>query len=241
MGSYNYQESIEFKIVGDYGLFTNPETKIGGEKTTYPVPTYEALKGLTKKIYSKPTFTWEIDAVRIMNEIKTTVKSQKQRVYNKKASKLVYYTVLENCYYQVRAHLIWNENQFELLGDRNLKKHINMALRHLENGGRMPVFLGESQFAGYVEPCVFGSGEGYYDHFGTHEFDLMYHGMTYPDEAYDEKTKNHLTANFWYPIFDNGVINFISPKECPIHKTIREQHMKVFNKKNSKYNEKYNE
>ena len=61
---------IEFEVTGRKGLFTCPEFKVGGEKCTLQIPTYEALKGITKSIYWKPTITWVIDAVRIMNPIR---------------------------------------------------------------------------------------------------------------------------------------------------------------------------
>ena len=59
--------SIEFKVWGRYGLFTDPLTRIGGEKCSYHVPTYEALKGIAKSIYWKPTFIWVIEPMRRLN------------------------------------------------------------------------------------------------------------------------------------------------------------------------------
>ena len=42
---------ISFRVWGRQALFTDPDTKIGGEKFTYQVPTYEAIKGVLKSIY----------------------------------------------------------------------------------------------------------------------------------------------------------------------------------------------
>ena len=39
-----------YKIKGEYALFTDPITKGGGEKFTYQIPTYQALKGITEAI-----------------------------------------------------------------------------------------------------------------------------------------------------------------------------------------------
>ena len=39
-----HRNSVEFEVTGDYGLFADPVTRVGGEKFTYQVPTYEALK-----------------------------------------------------------------------------------------------------------------------------------------------------------------------------------------------------
>ena len=41
-----YKNEISFEVWGDYGLFTDPIMRVGGEKFTYQVPTYEALKGV---------------------------------------------------------------------------------------------------------------------------------------------------------------------------------------------------
>ena len=45
---------VEFMITGKFALFTDPLTKIGGEKSTYQIPTYEALKGILSSVYWKP-------------------------------------------------------------------------------------------------------------------------------------------------------------------------------------------
>ena len=44
------ENSIEFKVYGRRALFSDPLTRTGGEKFTYPVPTYQALKGITESI-----------------------------------------------------------------------------------------------------------------------------------------------------------------------------------------------
>ena len=65
---------VEFEVFGDYALFSDPVTRIGGEKSTYQIPTYEALKGILASVYWKPTIIWYIDKVRIMNSIQTEVR-----------------------------------------------------------------------------------------------------------------------------------------------------------------------
>jgi CRISPR-associated Cas5-like protein len=68
---------IEFRTWGRYALFTDPVTRVGGEKCSYHIPTYEALKGVAKSIYWKPTLIWVIDAVRVMRPIRTQTKGTK--------------------------------------------------------------------------------------------------------------------------------------------------------------------
>ena len=118
----------------------------------------------------------------------------------------------------------------ELAGDRNENKHHNIARRMIEEGGRRDIFLGTRECQGYVEPCVFGEGPGAYDSTPELSFGLMYHGLTYPDEAYSPETREKMTANFWYPVMKNGVITFLRPEDCPLHKPLREMEMKIFDR-----------
>lgn len=223
-----YPNMVAFELSSLYGMFADPIMRIGGEKFSYHIPTYEALKGILASIYWKPTIIWYVDSVRVMNPIRTEVKGIRPIKYNKNANDLSYYTYLRDCRYQVRAHFEWNMNRPELAADRNENKHHNIARRMIEKGGRRDIFLGTRECQGYVEPCVFGEGRGAYDELDELGFGLMYHGITYADEAYSDETKNKMTANFWYPTMKKGVIDFPKPQDCPLHKTLGGMEMKKF-------------
>ena len=227
-----YPNLVEFEVFGDYGLFTDPIFRVGGEKCTYQVPTYEALKGILSSVYWKPTIIWYIDAVRVMHQIQTEVKGIRPIRYNDGGNELAYYTYLKNCRYQVRAHFEWNENRPELSGDRNENKHHEMAKRMICKGGRRDIFLGTRECQGYVEPCTFGAGEGFYDTLPELSFGLMYHGITFADESYPPETRDAMTARFWYPAMKQGIITFPRPEECTIHKHLRKMPMKSFGEGN---------
>lgn len=222
---------VEFCVYGDYGLFSDPTTRVGGEKCSYQIPTYEALKGVLSSVYWKPTIIWFIDKVRILNQIQTEVKGMRPIKYSEGGNDLAYYTYLKNCRYQVQAHFEWNYNRPELEKDRNENKHHNIAKRMIEKGGRRDIFLGTRECQAYVEPCVFGEGEGFYDNLSHLAFGLMYHGITYPDESFSDETKNMLTVNMWYPVMKNGIIEFVKPQDCPVHKPIHKMEMRVFEDK----------
>lgn len=239
-----YPNLVEFEVSGDYALFSDPILRVGGEKCSYQIPTYEALKGILASVYWKPTFVWVIDAVRVMNRIQTEVKGIRPILYKHKLkngkcvkNELAYYTYLRDCRYQVRAHFEWNMNRPECAPDRNENKHHNIAKRMIERGGRRDVFLGTRECQGYVEPCVFGEGVGAYDAWDELAFGLMYHGITYADEAYSEETKDAMTVNLWYPVMKNGVIEFTRPESCPLHKTVGTMKMKVFGADNVNFAE----
>lgn len=225
---------VEFEVYGDYALFSDPIMRVGGEKCTYQVPTYEALKGILSSVYWKPTIVWIVDKVRVINPIQTEVKGIRPIKYTG-GNDLSFYTYLKNCRYQVMAHFEWNENRPELIGDRNENKHHCIAKRMIEKGGRRDIFLGTRECQGYVVPCKFGEGEGHYDNIQELAFGLMYHGITYADEAFSEETKNCMTARFWYPKMQNGVINFLRPEKCPLYKKLRPMEMKIFSETDNNF------
>lgn len=84
MKNTRYPNQVEFEVIGDYALFTDPIMRIGGEKCTYQIPTYEALKGILCSVYWKPTLIWYIDALRVMNPIQTEVKGIRPIKYQDK-------------------------------------------------------------------------------------------------------------------------------------------------------------
>ena len=133
--------------------------RIGGEKCSYQVPTYEALKGIIKSIYWKPSLVWVVDAVRVMKCIRTQTKGTKPLEFGG-GNTLAIYTFLADVEYQVRAHFEWNEHRPELKPDQIEGKHYAIAKRMLDRGGRQDIFLGTRDCQGYVEPCEFGSDSG---------------------------------------------------------------------------------
>jgi len=208
---------IDFKVMGRFALFTDPLTKIGGEKCSYHIPTYEALKGVAKSIYWKPTFIWVIDKVRVMRRIRTQSKSMKPLVFSG-GNSLAIYTYLADVEYQVQAHFDWNIHRHDLASDRDENKHWHVAKRMLEKGGRQDIFLGTRECQGYVEPCTFGQEKSAYDGYGELEYGLMFHGFDYPDET----GVNELHSRFWRPLMKDGVVEFVTPEACSVRKFVRE-------------------
>ena len=231
------RNSVEFKITGRYALFADPVTRIGGEKFSYQIPTYQALKGITESIYWKPTFIWYIDAVRVMKKIQTESKGIKtlqmdgiypsQRNPKKKeaaVSDLSYYTYLRDVEYQVLAHFEWNELRKELSHDRDENKHHNIAKRCVDKGGRRDIFLGTRECQGYVEPCVFGEGKSYYHEYGELDFGISFHGYDYPDETGNDE----LGVRLWRAKMKDGLIEFRMPKDCSLRRVVRKMTSKKF-------------
>lgn len=209
------RNTVQFKVYGKYALFSDPVTRPGGEKFSYQTPTYQAVKGIVESIYWKPTLIWYIDKIRVMKRIQTESKGVRPIKMNG-GNELAYYTYLKDVEYQVSAHFEWNEQRPELEADRNENKHHNIARRWIERGGRRDVFLGTRECQAYVEPCVFGEGEGDYDNYGELDFGVMFHGFDYPDET----GKNELGVRLCHQRMENGVINFTDPREIRLRRVV---------------------
>lgn len=223
---------IEFCVTGRYALFSDPINRMGGEKFSYQVPTYQALKGIAESIYWKPTITWIIDEVRVINPIRSESKGIRPLVYGGSVENtLSIYTYLTDVRYHVRAHFEWNENREELVYDRNENKHHNIAKRCVERGGRRDIFLGTRECQGYVESCAFEDGVGAYDDEIEIPIGCMFHGFTYPDENPEKK----MIARFSYITMENGVIKFLRPEKCQITRELLVGSTKEFTMENQTF------
>ncbi len=217
------KNQISFKLWGKYALFSDPVTKVGGEKCSYHIPTYESIKGVLKSIYWKPTLIWYVDRVRVMKSIRTQTKGVKPLLWNG-GNSLAIYTFLHDVEYQVEAHFDWNFHRPELEKDRVEGKHYNIIKRMLEKGGRQDIFLGTRDCQAYVEPCEFGVGESPYDKLQELSFDFMFHGFDYPDET----GVPELHSRFWRAKMTNGVITFPRPQDCDNKTFVRKMSVKPF-------------
>jgi len=221
------RNAIEFVVYGDYALFTDPLTKLGGEKLSYQVPTYEALKGISESIYWKPTLTMFVDEVRVMKAIRMESKGIRPLEYGG-GNTLANYTYLRDVQYQVRAHFEFNLYRPDMAYDRNENKHHNIMKRSLQAGGRRDIFLGARECQAYVEPCVFGEGDSFYDGYGELHLGSMVHGINYPDEI----GRNQWEVRLWNPVMKDGIIPFIRPEQCTQVRTIADMKPKHFDDTN---------
>jgi len=217
------KNSVSFKVHGRYALFTDPVTKVGGEKCTYQLPTYEAIKGVLKSIYWKPTIIWYVDRVRVMKPLRTQTKGTKPLVWGG-GNSLAIYTFLHDVEYQVEAHFEWNVHRPELKKDRIDGKHFSIANRSIKKGGRQDIFLGTRDCQAYVEPCEFGEGRGVYDEIVELSFGLMFHGFDYPDET----GQDELRSRFWNVTMKKGILEFPRPDECTVSRFVRTMQPKQF-------------
>lgn len=205
-----FTNTIRFQLSGRYALFTDPLISCGGDRCSLPVPTYEALKGAARSIYSSAEFCWVIDAVRIISPIDhTEAMTLTRRSYFEKGQDIAIYTYLRNVRYKVLAHMEFPENTPTDIRH----KHYSIARRMLRKGGRREVFLGLKSCPAEVMPCRFHDEEGCYDDI-SEDLGLMYHSITYKDgEAH--------SVQLFHCRMERGIITFPRPEECPVSRRIK--------------------
>ncbi len=59
---------LVLKVWGPLACFTHPEMKV--ERVTYPVMTPSAARGVLEAIFWKPEFTWRVQEVQVLKEIR---------------------------------------------------------------------------------------------------------------------------------------------------------------------------
>ena len=107
------RNSIEYRVWGRYALFSDSLVRMGGERSSYLVPTYQALKGITEQIYWKPSLIWVVDSVRILTPIQTESTSIRPISYDGQPNTLSIYTYLVDQCSAFRAHCIGNAYRSE--------------------------------------------------------------------------------------------------------------------------------
>lgn len=218
-------KTFEIGITGSRAMFCNPLFKTSGEKFSYPVPTYGALKGLVEAVYWKPTLIIEIESLRVMNEIRylpcmytiTNHNASPSKETGEKPKDLYTYTYLNDVHYQVRFHYRWNPHQKNLGGDRVFGKHDTIMEKSIRQGGRYTPFLGASECPALVFPETFGSGAGFYDDSCKMDFGIMFHSYMWGPE-YGHRD---LRKGFWHATMEGGVIEFAGPLNCMGIETVR--------------------
>jgi|LSQX01.1.fsa_nt_gb CRISPR-associated protein Cas5d len=226
-------EPFYLKVFGDYALFTDPMTKGGGEKFTYQVPSYQAIKGIVEACYWKPTLYYIIDSIKVINPIKSETKGILSPMKNG-SKDLNYYTYLKDVEYLVKFHFKWNDNRLELSYDRNEKKHEQILLRSMQRGGRRDVFLGTRECIGHIERLRKEDYEKSKSHYEGESISLgvMFHSFVYPDEAYNSTTEGVLMSNFHPTVMTDGEIKYVQPKDCAIKHSLGDYSIKHFNDDN---------
>lgn len=230
------RNQIEFRVYGRRALFSDPITRMGGEKLSYPIPTYQAIKGITESVYWKPSIVFRVQEVCVMNPIRMESQNIRPISYEQQQNTLSIYTYLADVSYLVRAHFIPNPYRTEpdLIEDgQNEHKHHHIAKRMIERGGRRDIFLGTRECAGYVVPCDFDEEKkkSYYAGRGEIDFGVMFHGFDYPDET----GRDMLGVRFWRPKMVNGIITFCPPEECTLRRDVRPMKPKKFGGKHGNF------
>ncbi|HEP6272750.1 TPA: type I-C CRISPR-associated protein Cas5 [Streptococcus pyogenes ABC020059526] len=204
------------RVSGQRALFTNPATKGGSERSSYSVPTRQALNGIVDAIYYKPTFTNIVTEVKVINQIQTELQGVRALLHDYSAD-LSYVSYLSDAVYLIKFHFVWNEDRKDLNSDRLPAKHEAIMERSIRKGGRRDVFLGTRECLGLVDDISQEEYETTVSYYNGVNIDLgiMFHSFAYPK---DKKTP--LKSYFTKTVMKNGVITFKAQSECDIVNTL---------------------
>ena len=212
-----YKSKIFYiKVSGDYAMWTSAHSKTSGDRTTYQVPTKEALRGIADACYFKPTFINRIDEVKVINQIKTETMGART-LLNKGGTDLNNSSYLRDVCYLVKFHFEWNLDREDLVNDRNIKKHEAIMERSLKRGGRRDVFLGTRECYGFVEKIdkvEYEQAKSFY------EGQNLSFGIMFSEFIYPTKPGKKLISCFTDTTMNDGVIKFKDSKDCEIKNTL---------------------
>ena len=202
------RNSIEFEAAAEFALFTDPIIGAGGGRCTLPVPTYGALRGLCSAIYYAPSLEWIVDAVRIMNPVRT----EPLPVSAMYSGGPKLNCCLRNVRYRVKAHFVRAEG---ISGAEYMPpRHYSMAVRALSRGGRRETYLGTRSCSCDVRAYSFDEGTGCYDDV-SQELGLMYHSL-------EHRSDGNVYARLFCCRMENGIIRFPVPSSCVSCRTVTE-------------------
>lgn len=216
-------------ISGDYALFSDPASKGGGEKFTYSVPTYQALKGIIENAYWKPSIYYVIDEIKIMKPIRSISKGILLPMGKGEQDRFIN-TYLVDVEYLVKFHFEWNVYRSDVEQDFNETKHTQILLRSLERGGRRDVFLGTRECIGDIARLRATDYEKSVSPYEGQQIELgmCFHSFSYPTE---HETDNKLISNYARIQMIDGVIKFVRPEECSVHHVIDNYNIKPISSK----------
>ena len=219
------------RIWGDYAMFADPLTKGGGEKLSYQIPTYQALKGIVEAVYWKPSLYYVLDEVKIMRTIQTETQGIRAPL-NNGGNDLNSYTYLKNVEYWLKFHFEWSRRP-ELSQDHNAIKHQEILIRAMKRGGRRDIFLGTREcvaYVDYLDKFTYARAKTAYEG-EKRSFGIQFHSFIYPDENPNrDQEEILLISNFCTTIMEDGCIQFCRPEECKIHHELGTYQIKQFGK-----------
>lgn len=204
----DFKNTVHFELAGRYALFTDPLTGCGGEKCSLPVPTFEALRGAARGIYSSHEFNWIIQAVRIMRPITTESMTLTRLDYFKNGRDISIYTYLRDVRYQVLARLEFVQN----ISPQARLKHFSVLRRMLKRGGRRMIYLGTASCPAELSLTRFGTGSGYYDNESA-DLGMMYHSISYQNGS-------PCSVQLFHCLMQRGIIIFPTPQDCAVSRAI---------------------
>ncbi|MDF1568684.1 MAG: type I-C CRISPR-associated protein Cas5c [Spirochaetaceae bacterium] len=208
----HFYQTYCLEVEGEFACFTRPEMKV--ERVSYDVITPSAARGIFEAILWKPSISWQIKKIEVLNPIRwTSVRRNEVGSYMSHRSDGVYIEdsrqqraglLLRDVRYRLHAELRFSSDKGESRRDENPAKYNAMFERRAKKGQcfNQP-YLGCREFS-----CRFVLVEAIDDDHPrpiSEDKDLgfMLYDMQFPEP--DDEDQEILPA-FYRPLMKQGVI-----------------------------------
>lgn len=190
---------VRVEVRGDYALFTDPAFK--AERSSYPVMTPSAARGILESVFWHPGMVWRIDRIHVCspirftnirrNEVKSTLNARSAKALMERGAGRLYLVTSEDI--QQRASMILRDvhyvidAHFEMTANANDAdnpgKFQDIIKRRLRKGQcYSQPYLGCREFPAEVSPC--GMPPPCPDELkGNRDLGIMLWDMDYSDSA----------------------------------------------------------
>lgn len=209
----HFYKTFCLEVEGEFACFTRPEMKV--ERVSYDVITPSAARGIFEAILWKPSISWKIRRIEVLNPIRwTSVRRNEVGSYMSHRTGGVYIEdsrqqraglLLRDVRYRLHAELRFSPGQGETRNDENPAKYNAMFERRVAKGQcfNQP-YLGCREFS-----CRFKLIENKDDQdvkpvFEDKDFGFMLYDMRFP-KPHDEDQE--IRPAFYRAVMKQGVID----------------------------------
>ncbi|KGE72162.1 type I-C CRISPR-associated protein Cas5c [Spirochaeta lutea] len=138
----HFYQTFCLEVEGEFACFTRPEMKV--ERVSYDVITPSAARGIFESILWKPSLSWQIKKIEVLNPIRwTSIRRNEVGSYMSHRSDGVYIEdsrqqraglLLRDVRYRIHAELRFNPDKGESRQDENPGKYNAMFERRAKKG-----------------------------------------------------------------------------------------------------------
>ena len=211
---------IRMRTWAEFACFTRPEFKV--ERSTYPLITPSAARGILEAIFWKPEIRYEIRRIGVVRE-----GSPMALVRNELSERQNQFPIVINEKRQQRSSLILRDVEYIIEADLRLEPHasaplpkyLDQARRRIERGQNFHTpYMGTREFAANFEPAGDTEPEHIDTEVGTMLFDIAFvPSSERPDLDFRARADKSTTGGYAQALFAPDVRLEAGWWNVPVH------------------------